>query len=249
MKTERKRYYLLDEIRGITLLSMIAFHGVWDLVYIFGKEWKWFFSDASYWWQQSICWTFIFLSGFCFSLGRAKLKRGLLVFGAGAIVSMVTMLFMPAQCVRYGVLTLLGSCMLLLYFLEKILEKLPALVGMTISMFLFFLTRNVNEGYFGFEDFRLLKLPISLYEKNEFMTYLGFPYRGFYSTDYFSLIPWLFLFVSGYYFFKVCKQKEWLGIFAKSSPLSMVLQPIGKYSLWIYLLHQPVIYGVLWILA
>ena len=54
------------------------------------------------------------LSGYCWSLGRRHLRRGLTVFAAGALVSAVTLIAMPENAVRFGVLTLLGSASLLL---------------------------------------------------------------------------------------------------------------------------------------
>ena len=65
-----RRLHLLDLIRGITLLSMIAYHGSYDLVYHYGLPIPGYTGLPGYLWQQSICWTFLFLSGFCFSLGR-----------------------------------------------------------------------------------------------------------------------------------------------------------------------------------
>ena len=74
----KTRLDLLDSIRGATLLSMAAYHTVWDLVYLFGVQWDWYKGGLGFLWQQSICWTFIFLSGFCWPLGRRPLKRCLL---------------------------------------------------------------------------------------------------------------------------------------------------------------------------
>ena len=36
---ERKRLYLLDALRGLTLISMILYHGMFDLVEIYGIRW------------------------------------------------------------------------------------------------------------------------------------------------------------------------------------------------------------------
>ena len=105
--SEKQRLHALDAIRGITLLSMIAYHAMWDLVYMFGVRADWYRSDAAHLWQQSICWTFILLSGFCHALGRKPWKRGLIVFGASVIVSAVTLIFMPNQRILFGVLNLM----------------------------------------------------------------------------------------------------------------------------------------------
>ena len=118
----KTRLDLLDSIRGATLLSMVTYHAVWDLVYLFGVQWDWYKGGLGFLWQQSICWTFIFLSGFCWPLGRRPLKRGLTVLAGGAAVTLVTVLAMPESRVVFGVLTLLGSCALLLIPLEKLLR-------------------------------------------------------------------------------------------------------------------------------
>lgn len=239
---ERKRYRFLDNIRGITLLSMIVYHVVWDLVYIFGWDLKWYDSIVGYFWQQSICWTFILLSGFCWCLGKRKLKRGVIVLGGGLLITVVTLLVMPENRVVFGVLTLLGSCMLLQILLEPIWNRCNRFAGLLCAFLLFLLLRNVNKGYLGIGELQLLELPEGLYD-NLFTTFLGFTEKGFFSTDYFSLLPWYFLFLTGYFLYHFLQKKELL----KKMP-DIHLPPLewlGKNSLILYLLHQPVVYGVL----
>lgn len=239
------RYEYLDILRGITLISMILYHGIWDLVYIVGVDWKWYRSPAAYVWQQSICITFILLAGFCWSLGRKKWKRGLLVLGGGVLVTVVTLLVTPSQRVVFGVLTLLGSCMLLMIPLEKVLRKIPAVVGLVAAVILFVVTRKVNDGYLGFETGLRFTLPQFLYEGGSVTTYLGFMEKGFFSTDYFSLIPWLFLFVAGYFGYCLAVAGKWMEAEALQKLHCPPLAFIGRHSLTIYLLHQPVLYVLL----
>lgn len=108
MKSTSTRCALLDELRGLDLISMMLYHGMWDLVYLFGVRAPWYGSWQGELWQQSICWVFILLSGFCLPLGRHPVKRGAVVFGCGALVTAVTLIFMPADAVWFGVLTLAG---------------------------------------------------------------------------------------------------------------------------------------------
>ena len=241
MDTERRvRYHLLDGIRGIVLISMIAYHFSWNMVYMYGAKWSWYRSTGAYIWQQSICWTFIILSGFCWSMGKQPLKRGLMVFGGGLLVTAVTIAVMPQNRVVFGVLTCIGSCMLLLIPLDKVLRKVPAEAGIVLSFGLFVLARNVNRGFLGFESWNLWALPRSLY-RNLLTAYIGMPSGGFYSTDYFSLIPWFFLFVTGYYLYTLCRKYNWLrGEFLQVQ--IPIVDFFGKRSLLVYLLHQPVIY-------
>lgn len=248
----KQRYHLLDALRGLTLISMIVYHGTWDLVYLYGVDWAWYRGIYAYVWQQSICWTFILLSGFCWSFGRQHFKRGLLVFGGGALVTIVTMLFMWEDRVIFGVLTMLGSCMLLMIPLDKLFRNRNPWIGVAVSGILFILTRNMNRGYLGFEGWELWRIPKGAYRvlyRGLFETYLGFMDPDpsiFFSTDYFSLFPWFFLFLTGYF---ACRLTQKYKLFEKERVKAVLqfnvplLSFIGRNSLIIYMLHQPVLYG------
>lgn len=247
-----KRYGILDFIRGLILISMIAYHAVWDMVYIFGEQWMWYKSDFAYLWQQSICWGFILLSGFCWSLGKRKLKRGFQVYIAGILVSAVTLIVMPTNVVICGVLTLIGTCMLLMVPLEMILCKMDCTVGLVLSVMLFVVTRNINKGALGFEKWEILQIPSTWYGyvwSNDasivdwISTCIGLTAKDFYSSDYFSVFPWLFLFIMGYFLYRIVEKNGLLT--CMESHISVTLEWIGKHSLIIYMLHQPIIYSVL----
>ena len=125
-KAPAGRYALLDELRGLDLVSMMLYHACWDMMFLFGIWMDWYAGMPGRLWQQSICWVFILLSGFCVPLGHRTLKRGAQVFAAGALVTVVTLVFMPEDRVVFGVLTFLGSAMLLTGVLEPLLKKDPA---------------------------------------------------------------------------------------------------------------------------
>lgn len=192
----------LDTLRGLTLLSMMAYHGCWDLVYLRGLPWSWYHGFWAYVWQQSICCTFILLSGYCWQMGRHPLRRGLMSFGGGLAVSLVTALAMPEDPVRFGVLTFLGTAMLLTVPLRRWLDRVPPRLGLAGAFGLFLLVRNINDGFLGFAGVPILMLPRSWYA-NLFTAGLGFPGPGFVSSDYFSLLPWLLLFWTGYFLYRL----------------------------------------------
>ena len=50
----RRRIASLDALRGLTLVSMIAYHACWDLVYLFHADLDWYRGTGAYIWQQSI---------------------------------------------------------------------------------------------------------------------------------------------------------------------------------------------------
>jgi len=233
-----RRFQTLDTIRGFALVSMILYHACWDLVYMFGADWPWYHGFAAHVWQQSICWTFILLSGFCWALGRRQFQRGLTVFLCGAVITAVTWGFMRSNLVFCGVLTLLGASSMLLVPLAPALERLPARAGLAGSFGLFLLLRDVNAGYLGFEGLRLAALPGELY-RDRLTALLGFPPEDFFSTDYFPLLPWFFLFLTGFFLHRL-----WPGDGREGRRIPLVTA-MGRHSLLIYMLHQPVVYALL----
>lgn len=243
-----KRYHILDEIRGITIISMLMYHTMWDIVEIFDKKIPWLNDVVDNIWQNSICITFIFLSGFCYCFGKRKLYRGLQVLGGGIIISVVTHLVTPDFKIWFGILTMLGVSMLLMIPLEKYLAKVPGLLGFLICIVCFVITKNINDGYLSFGPFKLLDLPEELFNKGDIMTFIGFTDRNFTSGDYFSLIPWFLIFVAGFYLNRIMVKKEWMSRLEKMPSLGKWLQMLGTHSLIIYMIHQPIIYGVLHIL-
>ncbi|MCD8363055.1 MAG: DUF1624 domain-containing protein [Lachnospiraceae bacterium] len=238
---KRERLPFLDALRGLTIISMVAYHGMYDLVELYGVHAEWYWETPGYVWQQSICWTFILLSGFCWSLGSRPLRRGLLVSVCGLVVTAVTGVFMPSELIIFGILTFTGAAMLVLIPLSGLLEKIPAGWGLAASALLFFLTRNVNTGYWGFEQITLGRVPDGLY-RNLITTFLGFQAPGFYSSDYFSLFPWLFLYLCGYFLYRLLgSRRSVLHLLRRRGGF---LETIGRHSLPIYMLHQIVLMAV-----
>lgn len=253
MSPEQKKahYGLLDAVRGLCLLSMVFYHAMYDLVDIGGFPAPWFHDTPGHVWQQSICWTFILLSGLCWQLSRHHLKRGLILVGCGAAVTLVTVFFMPEELILYGVLNLLGLSALLLIPLDRLgrRARLPAWAGLSGALLLFFFLRGVPNGYLGFEGIRLLELPAGLYRFRP-LAVLGFPPADFVSSDYFPLIPWFFLFLAGYFLWSVLSRREKALKLLRGPDrpaLRAALRPLcflGRHSLLIYLLHQPVLMGI-----
>ena len=259
---KKARLETIDVIRGITIISMVLYHFCWDLKYLKGFEMSWYGTFGSYLWQQSICWSFILIAGFCMHFARSPIRNGAIVFLCGIIITLITEMFVPEAPVYFGVLTFLGSAMIILGLIRLIINKLfnkkaednpddrtfivDPFWGCIVSILLFGITKSIN---FGMLNLLITKvtLPDSLYGigaegmNNSFLTYLGFMQDGFYSSDYFSLMPWIFLFIAGYFAYGVLEKHFEKGIYhINIKPLSW----IGRHSLLIYMLHQPVLYGI-----
>lgn len=236
------RYNLLDALRGFSLLSMIIYHATYDLVAIYGIDIPWYFDTPGYIWQQSICWCFIVLSGMCWEFGRNPLKRGLIISVCGLLITLITYVFMPSQVIIMGILSFLGAATLLMILIDYLFKSKNPCIGLIISALLFYVTRNVNRGYLGFERFNIIKIPKAFYNiKGSFV--LGFPPPVFFSSDYFSIIPWFFLFLFGYFLWKIIKNNQ--SIIEPLTKIIPLLSAMGRKSLIIYLLHQPIIMLIL----
>ena len=233
MPSSSARRELPDALRGFSLCSMILYHGMWDLVFLAGVSAPWYLGLPGFLWQQSICWCFILLSGYCHALGRRHWQRGLLLIGCGALIRLVTAVVLPAAPIRFGVLTLLGLSTLLLTALRPLFDRISPPAGLIGSFLLFALSYRVPQG-----SFAGIALPLSLY-RNQATALFGFPPASFVSSDYFSLLPWFFLFLTGAFFFALRRGAE--PVRMRPVPL---LSWMGRHSLVIYLLHQPVLYGL-----
>ncbi|MGI6069667.1 MAG: heparan-alpha-glucosaminide N-acetyltransferase [Blautia sp.] len=242
MEGKKMRYGLIDALRGFALVNMIIFHLLYDLRYTMGWKLPWLTSRWVYWWQQGICWSFVLISGFTWSLGHRQLRRGLEVFFCGLVVTAVTYLFLPQEKIFFGVLNFIGVSMMLLIPLRPFLEKRNPWAGLWVCLVIFGFCKNVAAGYLGFFGIPVISLPRAWYA-NYGTAILGLPFPGFYSSDYVPLIPGFFMFLAGYFLWRlICREQGKERMLGKGVP---VLQWCGRHSLWLYMLHQPVLMGIL----
>jgi uncharacterized membrane protein len=209
---------------------------MYDLVYLFHWDVSWYGKLPGYLWQQSICCTFIFLSGMCWSLSRCAWKRAAITTFCGVMVTVTTILFVPQERIVFGILTFIGAAMFLMIPLSKLLVRIPPKIGIILSLAAFLLFRDVNTGMLW--NFRL---PVFLYQSG-LMTFLGFPQSGFYSSDYFSILPWIFLYMAGYHFWQLIAGSSRL---ERKLPSGLSwLNWLGRHTLFIYMLHQPILMAI-----
>ena len=136
--------------------------------------------------------------------------------------------------------------MLLSALLRRFLDRAPALPGAIASFVLFLFLRSVPMGYLGIGELQLFELPRRLYSV-PFLFPLGLPGPGFYSADYFPLIPWIFLFWTGLFLWRFLR--PYAEETVRGWPACRPLVWLGRHSLWAYLLHQPVLLGFIFLLS
>ncbi|NVK34466.1 MAG: DUF1624 domain-containing protein [Rhodobacteraceae bacterium] len=233
----RHRIGALDVARGLAVLAMIAFHMSWDLAWFGYTNWN---VNSGQGWQlfaASIAGSFLFLSGVSFAISRknkfrvhAFWRRFAVLVAAAAGVSLLTYLSFGQSFVRFGILHCLAASALLCL----LVARFNTLVLLGLAAFIASAALWAKTPLF---DGQLL-----------LWTGLGTPTYG--SVDYVPLIPWTALPLFG-----MALTRIWLfraSADTSASPELSTAKPVillkwmGRHSLLIYLLHQPLLYGLAW---
>ncbi|MDP2666613.1 MAG: heparan-alpha-glucosaminide N-acetyltransferase [Candidatus Diapherotrites archaeon] len=235
MEGKRPRFILLDALRGVGILLMVGYHFLFDWNFLVEpivdlNEPFWFIL------ARGAAAMFVGLAGGSMVLyahrrgmGFSSLfKRGLAILGLGMVITLVTWLVFPTYTVWFGVLHLIGSALIL---------GIPFLTQKTGSLVagLFFLGGGIllsTNPLYG-----ILPPLIGI---------IPFPFLTF---DYFPLFPWFGVFLLGMYashrlFPRGHPVYPWLGQ-SHGTPITRLLGWIGRNSLVIYFIHQPLLLGIL----
>ena len=225
-----KRIYNLDKIRGLTIISMVLFHLMYNINFF--REISWYNGTLlNKVWQLSIALSFFIISGITSTLLSSKknIIRGIKTSIVGLLISISTYIFARDQFIVWGVMNGLGLSMIIggLLMSNRIFSKNMILIFLLIFTFTYNIPRNslIDVSFFN-----------HLYEKNIFP--LGFPSDKFVSADYFPIIPWIFAYFSGISLGSFLHEKNFYNKYGTDN----LLAKIGRYSMPIYLIHQVILY-------
>ncbi len=236
------RYPEIDLLRTIAIFLMVIYHILFDLEFLYGSS----SIDLSvpFWKTFQVCSAslFLILVGISFVLSyqrtaanpgklvyRKYLRRGLRIIGYGVLISLTTYIFDTQTYVRFGILHLIGVSVLVLPFFYRLKEYNIVIGILSICIGKYVSTIFIHSS---------LLLPF------------GITYTGFQTIDYFPLFPWfgvvLIGVAIGHFFF--VRNPHWrtkrLDQFLRHRSIGIIGLP-GRYSLLIYLIHQPLILLVL----
>ena len=245
--TDRKRIVLIDNLRGLALVYMVFFHFIYDMTYLVPTEWGRHLLAANDGIAVFDTAAFILLAGVSSAFSRSNLRRGGRLLAIGILFTLVTAFVFPGEAIYFGILQLLGSCMVLYGAFEEQLKKCPPPLILALCAVLFALTFHITRGYIGIDGLFQWELPPELLQ-NSYLYPYGIIRGGYSSVDYEPLLPWFFLYfggtcLGGY----VVQYRDRLPEWCCADPLPP-LSFIGRHSLWVYLLHQPVILGIVYLI-
>lgn len=240
-KASRSRMAVLDTLRGLALLSMAMYHLCYNLDSIFGVSLPWFYSAGAALWQLVTSGMFLLLAGMCTHFTRYPARRALRVGVAAALITLATLLFVPHELIVFGILHCMTWCLLIYAGGQRLLQRIPPRLGLVLCVLLYAATFHVPQGYLLFAPVSVA-LPAEWY-LSYWLSVLGFRSPDFYSADYFPLLPNLFVFLAGHYL------GSWLPRLSGHIKTWSV-RPfafLGRHSMTVYLLHQPILFGILWL--
>ena len=226
----KNRIQIIDAMRGLCVVLMVFHHLFLDLVDLCGAP-EWLFSNPVFNFLHYIfAGMFFFLAGISSHLSRSNLKRGIKCFLVAMAMTVVTSFMnMP---IRFGVLHCLGFSMVFYALTAMAWESVPHTVMPLLYTLLIVLSA-----------FAVKLIPVSE-AVAKFIFPFGWIYPGFYSADYFPVFPWLFVFMLGTWFGRYVKERklpDWFYEFKiKFFPA------VGRHALIVYILHQPVFYGLIY---
>ncbi len=236
---------------------MVLDHILYDLAYVFPNQWfgqgqgsgilyglyrlstdfyyTWILRDIAWWIAVFL---FVFICGISCSFSHSNLKRGLRLAGIALILTLIT----------YGIDSYLGQE-------NKMIIRFGVLHMLSVSILIYCFIGRFKTGWMVMIG--LLAMGAGIYFINFPMQttikYLGLVVNsrgGLYSADYFPLLRWFGFFLLGAVLGPVFYPNR-KSIFP-NRPIGLWERPIlygGRHSLIVYVLHQPIVYLILYLLG
>ncbi|KCZ73626.1 putative membrane protein [Candidatus Methanoperedens nitroreducens] len=227
-----ERIQAIDLIRGVDIILMVLFNysvtlSYFGLIYLSSSYLYWFI------FPRSIASIFIFLSGVVAYISYEKSKnfnkryfvRGLKLLLFAFLITLFTYILVPERTIYFGILHFFAVSSFLVPFFIKY-SKLNLIAGVSIILSGLYLQRTE----FDFP----------------YLLWLGLIPENFSTFDYFPLIPWLGVLLLGAYSGKYITRRANRRF---KSKLAGIFISLGKNSLTVYLIHQPVLVFLLIIMG
>lgn len=233
------RFWEVDAARGVAILMMVLYHFMYDLDTFGGYNIE---STSGFWarFADMTAFSFVFLVGVSLAISYARssarserpllgkyLWRGARIFGYGMVLTLATWV-LGMGVIIFGILHLIGASIILAY------------------PFLQFRWPNLFAGvFFIAAGWYLQTLNIST--ETPWLLPLGVVPEGLFMPDYRPLLPWFGVVLLGAFAGSlVYSENKRVGGVAWSTPATArPLMFLGRYSLFIYFIHQPILVGLL----
>lgn len=230
---KENRYWELDFLRGVAIILMVAYHVYFVLNCFEGTNCD-LYSSYTRFLALGAQILFFSLVGISLYISynrnnsnktfKKYLVRGLKIFLYGLLITLSSLYFGPGAVILFGVLQFIGISVIVGYFFLN-LGKINLVIGL-ILIALNILIKNISTN-------------------NYFLLIFGIRPENYSSLDYFPLIPWFGVILIGIFlggvFYSNNTRKIKIYDFSVFFPINL-LSYFGKHSLFIYMIHFPVIF-------
>lgn len=235
---KRGRIWVIDALRGVALIAMATYHFSWDLEYFGYLEAGTVGAGGFKLYARLIAGSFLFLAGVSLVLGhfpilrpKSFLTRLARIIAAALVITIATWFAFPDSFIFFGILHSIAAASVIgLVFL-----RLPALVTLAAACAVFAAPFYLRSPLFDMPALWWVGLSQTLPRSN----------------DYVPLLPWLAPFLAGMAAARLALSFGWLerlrGVTDKW--WKTALSTAGRHSLAIYLLHQPLLFGLVFLFA
>ena len=231
------RVPLVDFLRGIALIGMTVFHFVYDLEH-FGLRTTGY-SSQFHWWLFAtiVAGSFLVLTGVSLYLAHAEkiywkswLRRFIIIASCAMAITVITFYLMPGLTIYFGILHMIA---------------IASIVGLAFLRISWLLTAIAAIGVLiiaRYSYFLWLDQPI--------FSWIGLVSLAPVSADYRPVFPWLAAVLFGIAMARISHQAGWISYLSRlrfNNRLLNAIRFLGQYSLYYYLIHQPVLFLGFWI--
>ncbi len=221
-----KRFFEIDVIRGVAILLVVFYHFIFDLTYFRFAQIE-LYTGFWLYFQRVAATLFVLIFGICISISANRknyelsfLKRTLKLGVLAAFITLVTWVFVPGEFIRFGIIHFFAVATVISLFFVK-LGKWNLPIGVLIILSGLYL--NTIES------------------TNPFLLPLGLLTIGIKTLDYFPLLPWFGVVLIGIAIGDYVYNKRKFVLNVKENKVTTFLSLIGRHTLAIYLVHQPII--------
>jgi uncharacterized membrane protein len=230
------RVEALDALRGLAMVWMTVFHLCFDLVY-FGVWKQDFYGDPLWTWQRTcIVGLFLFTAGMSQTLAVqggqdwARFgRRWLQIAACAVLVSLGSWWMFPQSWIYFGVLHGVAIMLIVARWLALRGLSTPALVALAAAALVVHLGVQVLGAAWSWPETFNTKA----------LSWLGLNWKKPITEDFVPVLPWIGVMLLGLVAGRHLPERM---------PTPPALGWLGRRSLAYYMLHQPVMIGLLWLL-
>lgn len=229
-----KRLAVVDVARGFAVAMMIAFHFCYDLNYFGWIRINMLVDSPWLEWRTGIVTSFLAVVGVSLVLresfkpsAKDFRKRWGEIALAAAIVTVSTIIMFPRTYVYFGVLHFVAAAL--------IIGRLLMPLGVW----------NIAVGVASFAAWFAIKLP---FFDPKYLNWIGLISQKPYTEDFVPIFPWIGVVLISMGLTKIWQRRN----YAMIAPVAWLnenpprlLKFLGSWPLLIYLLHQPIMMGIL----